>query len=200
MARQTRTHLEWRIENDTSLRILVKKKDGLQDHVLDAVLHSAGSMLVHPVIAALPILSDNVRFLMAKLSIDAIATCLTIRDLKLSLRQMANGLHVAYDATIQRILYQGEGRSQRAFKVMNLMLLAQRPLTSAEMEHAVSIEQGSQDIDLDDIVPAPTLASLCAGLVAIDQHGDFRFAHQTVSEYLRASHSDRLRDRYFFRE
>jgi ankyrin repeat protein len=131
---------------------------------------------------------------MAKLTIDAIATSLTIRDLKLSLRQIANGLHVAYDATIQRILCQGEGRSQRAFKVMNLMLLAQRPLTSAEMEHAVSIEQGSQDIDLDDIVPAPTLASLCAGLVAIDQHGDFRFAHQTVSEYLRVSHRDRLSD------
>jgi hypothetical protein len=85
VARRTRTHLEWRIENDTALRILVKKKDGLQDHVLDAVLHGAGFLLV-PLIVALPILSDNVRFLMAKLTINAIATRLTVRDLKLSLR------------------------------------------------------------------------------------------------------------------
>jgi hypothetical protein len=47
---EMRRYIEWRIENDISLRILVKKKDGLLDHVLDAVLHSAGSMLVPPVI------------------------------------------------------------------------------------------------------------------------------------------------------
>jgi AAA domain len=45
---EMRRYIEWRIENDTSLRILVKKKDGLQNHVLDAVLQGAGSMLVHP--------------------------------------------------------------------------------------------------------------------------------------------------------
>jgi ankyrin repeat protein len=77
---------------------------------------------------------------------------------------------------------------------MKWVFLAWRPLTSAEMEHAVSIEHGSDDIDLDDIVSAKTLASLCAGLVVIDQYGDFRFAHQTVPEYLKASHPDQFYD------
>jgi AAA domain len=49
---EMRRYIEWRIENDISLSILVKKKDGLLDHVLDAVLHGAGSMLVHPVICS----------------------------------------------------------------------------------------------------------------------------------------------------
>jgi hypothetical protein len=131
---------------------------------------------------------------MAKLTIDAIETCLTIRELKMSLQRIPDGLHVAYDATVQRILRQGEGRSQRAFKVMKWVLLAQRPLASSEMEHAVSIEHGSEDINPDDVVPATTLASLCAGLVVIDQYGDFRFAHQTVPEYLKASHPDQFYD------
>ena len=135
-------------------------------------------------------LSYPSRFLIAKLTVDAIATSLTVRELKVSLQQIPNGLNAAYSATVQRILLQGEIRSKRAFKVMKWVLQAQQPLTSAEMEQAVSIEYGSEDIDLDDIVPAPTLASLCAGLVVIDQYGHFRFAHQTVSEYLKANHPD----------
>jgi hypothetical protein len=42
-----RRYLQWRIEKDNSLAVLVKKKDGLQDHVLDAVVRGSGSMLVH---------------------------------------------------------------------------------------------------------------------------------------------------------
>src|SRR6266480_2549993 len=131
---------------------------------------------------------------MAKLTIDAIAACLTTRELKLSLQRIPDGLHAAYDATVQRILHQGEGRSQRAFRVMKWVLLAKRPLASSEIEHAVSIEHGSKDIDSDDIVPATTLASLCAGLVVIDQYGDFHFAHQTVPEYLKASYPRQFYD------
>ena len=42
-----RRYLQWRIENDTSLAVLVKKKDGLQDYILDAVVRGSGFMLVH---------------------------------------------------------------------------------------------------------------------------------------------------------
>jgi len=42
-----RRYLQWRIENDTSLAVLVKKKDGLQDYILDAVVCGSGFMLVH---------------------------------------------------------------------------------------------------------------------------------------------------------
>jgi ankyrin repeat protein len=129
---------------------------------------------------------------MAKLIIDSMATCLTVKELKLSLQKVPTGLCFAYDATVQRILLQGEARSRRAFEVMKWVLFAKRPLSSAEIEHAVSIEIGSEDIDLDDIVPAPTLASLCAGLIVISASGDFRFIHQTVAEYLKAKHPSRF--------
>jgi ankyrin repeat protein len=131
---------------------------------------------------------------MAKLTIDALATCLTIKELKLALSNIPSGLRFAYDATIQRILDQGPSRSRRAFELMKWVLHAKRPLKSAEIEHAVSIEHESEDIDRDDIVPATTLASLCAGLVVIDEYGDFRFIHQTVSEYLTKHHSEKFHD------
>ena len=39
-----RRYFQWRIENDSSLKILVTKKDGLQDDVLAAVVHGSGFM------------------------------------------------------------------------------------------------------------------------------------------------------------
>jgi ankyrin repeat protein len=131
---------------------------------------------------------------MAKLIVDVLATCLTIKELKSALGNIPSGLHFAYDVTIQRILDQGPSRSRRAFELMKWVLHAKRPLHSAEMEHVVSIEHESEDIDRDDIAPATTLASLCAGLVIIDEYGDFRFMHQTVSEYLAKHHSEKFRD------
>lgn len=131
---------------------------------------------------------------MAKLILDGLATCLTIKELKLALNDIPSGLRVAYDATIQRILDQGRSRSRRAFEVTKWVLLAKRPLRSAEMEHLISIEHESEDIDRDDIVPATTLASLCAGLVMIGDYGEFRFVHQTVPEYLEKNHSEKFRD------
>jgi ankyrin repeat protein len=131
---------------------------------------------------------------MAKLIIDVLATCLTIKELKSALGNIPSGLHFAYDITIRRILDQGPSRSRRAFELMKWVLHAKRPLHSTEMEHVVSIEHESEDIDRDDIAPATTLASLCAGLVVIDEYGDFRFMHQTVSEYLTKHHSEKFRD------
>jgi ankyrin repeat protein len=131
---------------------------------------------------------------MAKLIIDGLATCLTVKELKLALDDIPSGLRVAYDATMQRIIDQGRSRSRRAFEVLKWVLLAKRPLRSDEMEHLISIEHQSEDIDLDDIVPATTLASLCAGLVVIDDYGEFRFIHQTVPEYLEKNYSEKFRD------
>jgi hypothetical protein len=73
---------------------------------------------------------------------------------------------------------------------MKWVMFARRPLSSAEMEHAVSIDIGSGDIDVEDLISADNLAALCAGLVVIDQYDTFRFAHQTVSEYLNTNHAD----------
>lgn len=75
---------------------------------------------------------------------------------------------------------------------MKWVMLAQRPLSCAEIEHAVSIESGSQDIDEDDLVPTVDLAALCAGLVVIDQDDRFDFSHQTVSEYLSRKYQNDL--------
>jgi Ankyrin repeats (many copies) len=126
--------------------------------------------------------------------VDDISACLTVKELKASLQKMPTGLKFAYDATIQRIRAQGEGRSRRAFEVMKWVMLAKRPLASAEIEHAVSIEIGSKDIDLDDLVSAVDLATLCAGLVIVDQNDRFRFSHQTVSEYLSTNHGHASED------
>jgi hypothetical protein len=120
--------------------------------------------------------------------VDDIASCLTIKELRRSLQKMPMGLKVAYDATLHRIRCQGQGRSLLAFEVMKWVIFARRPLLCAEIEHAVSIEMGTSELDLDDLISATNLAALCAGLIVIDQYDCFRFAHQTVSEYLSSTH------------
>lgn len=47
-----RQYLQWRAETEPSLKILLKKKDGLQNQVFDAVVSSSGFMSVSSSVAS----------------------------------------------------------------------------------------------------------------------------------------------------
>jgi hypothetical protein len=47
-----RQYLQWRAETESSLKILLKKKDGLQNQVFDAVVSSPGFMSVSSSVAS----------------------------------------------------------------------------------------------------------------------------------------------------
>ena len=105
---------------------------------------------------------------------------------------MANGLDLedVYGATLGRIQAQGGERSR--FGMMALMWIchSERPLKADELCHALGVEIGSTDFDLDNVPSIGTVLSCSQGLVTVDKEGSIvRLVHFTLREYL-SGHPD----------
>ena len=84
-----------------------------------------------------------------------------------------------------RIFGQQRDFQESAVEVLSLILCARRPLTSRELQHALMIETGDKELDLDNSLDPETMLSVCAGLITIDESSDtIRFVHYTTQEYL----------------
>ena len=82
---------------------------------------------------------------------------------------------------------------------MNLlksMTFARRPLSTAEMEHAVTIANDMKvsDIDPEEVLSASVLTDLCAGLVIIDASDKILFVHFTTQDYFLKNSSELFPD------
>ena len=65
---------------------------------------------------------------------------------------------------------------------------AQRPLSTSELRHALSIEPTSEIVDLDSIPDEGDLMAYCAGSVIVDEQSSLvRFVHYTLQEYLESN-------------
>ena len=94
---------------------------------------------------------------------------------------------------MKRIHGQEEGFRDLAEQVLSWIVWAVRPLTVPELQHALSIEPGDEDLDEDNFLDANDLTSVCAGLVIIDQERQLiRLVHYTTQEYF-----ERRRDELF---
>jgi hypothetical protein len=135
-------------------------------------------------------ITDNLRTrsLLAQLLMDSFRYKLTVRDVKSALRNSPRGsdaYDVAYNAAMERIFAQGEGSCKMAKKMFAWILYAQRPLSTLELLHALSVEPGDTEIDEDNILEAGQLLTICSGLVTIDEQSDsVRFIHYTTQEFL----------------
>ena len=64
---------------------------------------------------------------------------------------------------------------------------AERPLKSDELRHALAVEIGSPNLNVDNIPSLGTLLACCQGLVIVDKEAStIRLVHFTLQEYLRA--------------
>lgn len=93
-------------------------------------------------------------------------------------------LNDSYDNAMKRI--QRHGRT-----LLRLVAYAQRPLNVYEVEHALALTSESDEILDDEIIPAGTLISRCAGLVTLNENEEVVFAHYTIVGYF-AEHSSKL--------
>jgi ankyrin repeat protein len=109
------------------------------------------------------------------------------RDVLSTLNQLPKGsaaLDDAYDKAIKQIDEQLPGDCLLAKRALSWITYAQRPLTTKELCHAVSIEQDDKALDSDDIYDVEGVISVCAGLVAIDEESNIiRLVHYTTQEY-----------------
>ncbi len=89
-----------------------------------------------------------------------------------------------YDEAMQRIESQDRKKAQRAEEVLSWMSYVERPLTIRELQHALGIGSGDEEIDEDAIPDKSLPISVCAGLVTVDLKCNVvRFVHYTTDEY-----------------
>ena len=129
--------------------------------------------------------TNGERFLLAQLHMDALSNpdLLKFSEVRTALDNLPVGLNDSYDNAMERT--QGHGRS-----LLRLVAYAQRPLNIHEVEHALALISDSDEILDDEIIPAGTLISRCAGLVTLDENDEVVFSHYTIVGYFaeRSSH------------
>ena len=127
------------------------------------------------------------RFLLVSLSIDAILAELTITKRKNKLEEMArgNGLSDAYTEALRRLREQGGNESELGMKVLMWVHHSERPLHADELCHALGVEMGSEDLDLENLPDLQIVLSSCCGLVTVDASSSVvRLVHFSLQEYL----------------
>ena len=71
-----------------------------------------------------------------------------------------------------------------ARSVLSWITYAQRPLSTKELCHALAVELGELELDLDNIPDVEDMVSVCAGLVVVDDESNIiRLVHYTTQEY-----------------
>ena len=126
-------------------------------------------------------------FLLVSLSVETIMQESTIYRRRERLRQITGGLGLgdAYGATIERIKAQGGDKSRLGMAALMWISHAERPLRAEELCHALAVELGSSDFNVDNAPSMSTLVGCCQGLITVDKEGStVRLIHFTLQEYL----------------
>jgi len=133
------------------------------------------------------------RFLLVSLNVDAILGEITLHQRRKRLDQMTKGegLGDAYAATLSRIQAQQRSMSKLGMEVLMWVSHSERPLHVDELCHALGVEEGSTDLNTQNIPAIETLLASCLGLVTVEKSSStLRFVHYTLQEYL--SHNPNL--------
>ena len=127
------------------------------------------------------------RFLLVSLHIEAILGEVTIRQRRKKLKEMTegNGLGDAYTETLARVKAQKGNKSIFGLKVLMWVLYSERPLRTQELCHALGVELGSTDLDLENVPALRTLLAASLGLVTVEASSStVRLVHFTLQEHL----------------
>jgi len=100
---------------------------------------------------------------------------------------MAKGQHLrdAYEATLERMRGQKEGRSALGMEALMWVLNAERPLHTSELCHALGVKKGSAELDSENIPEIRTILRCSSGLITIEASSStVRLVHFTLQEHL----------------
>ena len=131
-------------------------------------------------------LTATPRFLLVSLNIAAILDETTIYQRREQLKRISNGsgLGDAYGVTLARIKQSG-GRSRLAMAALMWISRSEQPMSPGELCHALGVQIGSTEPNLDNIPSIQSLLASCLGLVVVDkEESTVRLVHFTLQEYL----------------
>lgn len=98
---------------------------------------------------------------------DSLISKPTPGDIKRALRNLPRGIKgvdAMYDQAMKRINGQEEEYQTLATRVLSWVTHTKRPLTTAELQHACTVEIGTAELDTDFIPEIEDIVSACAGL------------------------------------
>jgi len=127
------------------------------------------------------------RFLLASLNMDVILAEATIHQRRRALDGMIKGISLrdAYDATFDRISRQDGKKSKLGMEALMWVSHSERPLNIVELRHALGVELGVEDFNIQNVPSIHAILGCTLGLVAIDEKAStVRLLHFTLQEYL----------------
>ena len=184
-----KNYLEMRLDRDADPEAM--KKD-LREHIVKIILEKVSDMSVRAF--SISDSTDDVylqtivyRFLLVSLIIDAVLEGMTFSDRRKKLEEMTQGkgLDGAYEATLKRLKAQKRGKSELGLGVLMWVLYSERPLRTEELRHALGVEMGTADLDLETVPALRTLLASCLSLVKVDASSStVLLEHLTLREHL----------------
>ena len=87
---------------------------------------------------------------------------------------------------MERVEGQLPDQKDFAKQVLSWIICAKRQLNTRELQHALAVEVGDEELDEDNISPIENMVSVCAGLVIVDEESSIiRLVHYTTQEYFK---------------
>jgi len=121
---------------------------------------------------------------MAQLHFGSLAKKHNRRAVLVALETLPNELNDTYDEVMKRIFSQDEEDVDLAKRVLGWLLYAKRPLTTGELQHALSVTPDSRELDEAALTEEGDLISVCAGIVTIERETNIiRWVHYTTQKY-----------------
>ncbi|KAH9864036.1 hypothetical protein J1614_009969 [Plenodomus biglobosus] len=135
-------------------------------------------------------------FLLARSRIDSLLDKQTPQRVKATLANFSKAsttLDHVNEMNLQRIMFESGRRGELARKVLSWIVLARRPITTAEICCALAVEPNEADLDPDNLPEIDDLVSVCVGMVKVDNGSGFiHLTHYTTQDYL-----ERTQDMWF---
>ena len=138
----------------------------------------------------------SIRFLLARLHLDSLIGIKAPKALRTALKRLSSGSDAydqAYEEAMERVRSQSRNSRETAEQALAWLTYSRRQLSISELQHALAVEYGDSQFDVENIVEVPDILSVCAGLVTADEDSNvIRLVHYTTQEYL-----ERTRHRWF---
>ena len=184
-------YLTARISTERLLTRYVTDDPSLQSFIIRRVTERTQGMYVVAAQTWLLFSAYGIRFLLAKLHMDLLASENSRRDLGRALDSLPDKLDETYNKAMLRLRSQEPVKTKCAFKVLSWVLFAQRPLEIEELRCAFAVEENDLSLAEEALPDADSLLSVCGGLIVVDDSEVVRFIHFTAQQYFnRASHSE----------
>src|SRR5437667_2513163 len=115
---------------------------------------------------------------------DSLAKKTSRRHVREAAKNLPEKLDEIYDEAMRRIEWQDHEDVYLAKQILCWISFAFRPLTVAEIQHALAVRPGDTDIDEEAFPDEELLVSVCVGLVTIEPESNIiRLVHYTTQQY-----------------